>query len=65
MNTPEKHQLNIARKTLLLSKTGALILGGPNHAEARNIIENLTGRRPPILPDHGDYETPNLRIKGA
>ena len=38
----EKHQLNIARKTLKLSVIGALILGGPTHKEAKEIIERLT-----------------------
>lgn len=45
LTVPEKHQLKIARRTLELSEVGALILGGPNHKEAREIIFRLTGRK--------------------
>lgn len=64
MNTSERHQLRVARSTLALSRVGALILGGPNHAESRDIIARLTGKRPPVLPEHGDYPAPNL-LNGA
>ena len=50
LTVPEKHQLKIARKTLTLSCVGARILGGPNHKEAVQIIERLTGKLP-YLPD--------------
>jgi hypothetical protein len=56
LSTPERHQLAIARKTLTLSIAGAMILGGPTHAEARAIILRLTGTRAPVLPEHGDAE---------
>ena len=42
---PERHQLKIARRTLEMSDAGALIMGGPNKAEAREIILRLTGRK--------------------
>ena len=45
LSVPEKHQLSIARKTLTMSDVGALIMGGPNKDEAREIIYRLTGRR--------------------
>lgn len=41
----DKHQLNIARKTLLMSDAGARIMGPPSKAEAREIIYRLTGKR--------------------
>ena len=41
MTTPERHQYAIARRTLALSDTGALILGGMTKAEAREIITRL------------------------
>lgn len=56
LSGPEKHQLKIARSTLSMSLSGAMIMGGPNHAEAREIIERLTGKRAPVLPSHGDRE---------
>ena len=37
-----KHKLAIARKTMKLSCVGCSVLGGPNHHEARSIIEQLT-----------------------
>lgn len=44
LSVPERHQLRIARDTLKMSEVGALILGGPNHAEAREIITRFTGQ---------------------
>ena len=41
---PEQHQLRIARSTLRMSEAGALIMGGPNHSESREIITRLTGQ---------------------
>ena len=41
---PEQHQLKIARATLKMSDVGALIMGGPTKAEAREIILRLTGK---------------------
>ena len=46
LTVPEQHQLKIARKTLKYSDAGARIMGGMTKAEARNIIEKFTGRRP-------------------
>jgi len=40
----DKHQLNIARKTLRMSNVGAKIMGGMTKEEAREIIKRLTGR---------------------
>jgi hypothetical protein len=42
----EQHQLKIARKTLTYSDEGARIMGPPSKAEARRIIEKLTGKKP-------------------
>ena len=42
LSVPEKHQLAIARKTLLMSDVGALIMGGPSKQEAGEIILRLT-----------------------
>ena len=46
LSVPEQHQLRIARKTLKMSDVGALVMGGPSKAEARKIIEKLTGKKP-------------------
>ena len=40
----EKHQLKIARDTLKYGDTYALIMGGPNLNEAREIVHNLTSK---------------------
>ena len=40
----DKHQLNIARKTLRMSNVVAKIMGGMTKEEAREIIKRLTGR---------------------
>ena len=37
----DKHQLNIARKTLKMSEIGARIMGGMTHEEAREIIKKF------------------------
>ena len=44
LSVPEKHQLKVARQTLKYSDAGALCMGGPNKAEARQIILRLTGK---------------------
>ena len=46
LTVPERHQLKVARATLLLSNGEAILMGGPNKHESRNIIQGLTGRRP-------------------
>ncbi len=46
MNTFDKHQLNIARRTLQMSDAGARIMGGMTKEEAREIIKRLTGKTP-------------------
>jgi hypothetical protein len=38
MDVPEKHQLNIARKTLKMNDVFARIMGGMTKEEAREII---------------------------
>ena len=43
LTVPETHQLKIAKKTMKMNCVGALVLGGPNHYEAANIIHELTG----------------------
>jgi hypothetical protein len=42
----DKHQLNIARKTLKMSDEGARIMGGMTKEEARKIIKKFTGKEP-------------------
>lgn len=37
----QKHQLNIAKKTLKMSDIGASIIGGMTKEQARNILWNL------------------------
>lgn len=44
LSVPERHQLNIAKRTLELSDVGALIMGGMTKEEARIIIKKLTGK---------------------
>jgi hypothetical protein len=56
LNVFDTNQLKVAQKTLTMVKEGPLILGGPSHAEAREIIQRITGKAAPILPEHGDYE---------
>lgn len=46
LSVPEQHQLKVARDTLRMTDTGAIIMGGPTKAEARAIIKRLTGREP-------------------
>ena len=46
LSVPERHQLKIARDTLKMNETMARVMGGPSHAEAREIIYRLTGKRP-------------------
>lgn len=46
LSVPEQHQLKIARSTLKMSDAGAKIMGGMTKAEARRVIEKLTGLKP-------------------
>lgn len=39
MTVPEKHQQNIARKTMSMTCLGARILGGMNHHEAIKVLQ--------------------------
>lgn len=41
LTVPEKHQLKIARATLKMNDVGAMIMGGPTKAEAKEIIKRL------------------------
>tara|TARA_Y100000310_G_scaffold330958_2_gene403650 strand:+ start:952 stop:1122 length:171 start_codon:yes stop_codon:yes gene_type:complete len=41
MNTFQKHQFAIAKRTLRLSDAGALILGGMTKAEARTFLATV------------------------
>ena len=43
LTVPERHQLKIAKDTLKMSDIGAMIMGGPTKAEAKEIIKRLTG----------------------
>lgn len=52
LSVPEKHQLKIARDTLKMNETMARVMGGPSHAEAREIILRLTGRPTPNPKGH-------------
>jgi hypothetical protein len=40
----EKHQLKIAKSTLMMPDAMANVMGGPTKAEARRIILKLTGK---------------------
>jgi hypothetical protein len=44
LSVPERHQLRIARATLKMHDAAVAIMGGPNKAEAREIIKRLTGK---------------------
>lgn len=46
LSIPEQHQLKVARDTLKMNDVFARIMGGMSKAEARNVIEHLTGKRP-------------------
>ena len=39
INVFDKHQINIARKTLKMSDVGALIMGGMTKEDARDILK--------------------------
>jgi hypothetical protein len=41
MNTFDKHQIAIAKKTLKMSDVGASIMGGMTKDEARKILEKF------------------------
>ncbi len=55
LSVPERHQLNIARKTMKMSDEGAFIMGGMTKAEAEDIIRtvNTRGRRAPAYRHNG------------
>jgi hypothetical protein len=42
----EKHELAIARKNLRMPEAMIGVMGGPSHAQAREIIRRLTGKEP-------------------
>lgn len=44
LSVPDQHKLKIARKTLAMTDVGALVMGGPTKAEARETILKLTGK---------------------
>lgn len=44
LSVPERHQLNVARKTLRMPDAIANYLGGMTKAEAGDIIKRLTGK---------------------
>ena len=46
LSVPEKHQLIIAKRTLQMPDAMVDVMGGPNKAQAREIIKELTGRTP-------------------
>jgi len=41
LSVPEKHQLNIAKKTLKMSGVGAMIMGGMSKEEARMFLKSI------------------------
>lgn len=53
----DQHALKIARRTLTVNKAMVGVIGGPNHAQARQTIYRLTGKHAAILPEHGDFDT--------
>ena len=46
LKAQERHMLKIARRTLKMSDTGVMIMGGMTKDEARQVIYRLTGKRP-------------------
>ena len=50
LSVPERHQLTIARRTLEMPDAMVGVMGGPNKAQAREIIKRLTGRAPKDNP---------------
>ncbi len=46
LSVPEKHQLRIARDSFKYTPGMLRVVGGPSHAEAREIIYRLTGKYP-------------------
>jgi len=44
LSVPDTHRLAIAKKTMRMNCVGATIMGGPNHPEAQEIIQKLTGK---------------------
>jgi hypothetical protein len=54
LSIPEKHQLNVACRTMKMHCTGARIMGGMGdnpHRRAAEIIHRLTGKSARIDPD--------------
>jgi hypothetical protein len=43
LQPPESHQVRIARDTLRMNDTMALVMGGPTKAEAREILARVAG----------------------
>ncbi len=43
LSVPERHQLKIARGSMRMHCVGVSIMGGPNHYQAADIIERLSG----------------------
>lgn len=41
LSIPQRHQLTIARKTLYMSREGALIAGGMDHKQAVKFLESV------------------------
>jgi len=56
MNIPQKHQLKIARDTLKMTPTGALILGGMSYSEAYEIVFKtpLQPRLESLISEYGE-----------
>ena len=43
LTVPQKHQLNVAKKTLKMSDAGARIIGGMTKEEARKFLKDVVG----------------------
>jgi hypothetical protein len=50
LSVPDKHLLRIAQQTLRMPDAMVGVMGGPDKAESRRIIQRLTGRRPKENP---------------
>lgn len=65
LTVPEQHQLKIAKATLRMPPAMVSVMGGPDIAESRRIIKELTGKTPyQALRDDQMAELRRIKGKG-
>ena len=51
LTVPDTHKLKIAYRNMRLVCVGTMVLGGPNHKQAQEIIRDLTGKKVALPAD--------------